>query len=1220
MKRIINSQVLFALLLIAAAPLAATAQVTTYFTDNFSYGSTTNGPSIRGGDPTTSFTSYDIAASKNTIPGTNGCTITPNDFHLALLAATASGFLEAQALFVTNSLGGTNAIALAEPGDYIDVVVVFTNTAGLLIVPTSTIWLGLYNSGGNAPVAGALAQSGLTTASGSPYATGNCQNWLGYVAQMENGGSASRITTRPMQNGSGTTSANQELCANNVGGGAFVNPTATVIETAPNTPTFTFTAGGTYTMRLIFTVTGPNVMTVSNYLYSGAGTNSAPIFSQGSTNVSGTNFLTSAFDGLAIGALNKASSYDPVMDISSISITGTNTVISGPPTITLQPVPVTVATNGACDFLVNAVGFNVTYQWKRNGTNLIDGGDISGSTSSMLVVSPAGTNDVLSSTNGYYVTVSGSGGFSTNSVTNSLALVPATNLFWKASSGGAWDLNNTVNWQDTNGNPQVFNYGDAVTFGNVGSSGGGTVTLSGQFLGAASVTVSNTLGISYIFAGSGSFAGPGNLIYSGTKNLEIDNANTYSGGTIISNATAKLILKNYNGLGSGPVTLAMAGGQMRVETGGSASSGINGDIVVNDDFTTLFDTAGDFAGVFLGNLSGTAGKTLTLLPNSVWYYGQTVTNSRVRVYGDNTTYNGNLALDPGDSSASPGNPLLIFAPYSGSGSQTYNGVISGTGAFMQKSKNVTYLNGANIYSGGTFLVIGVAPLALGSDSDSTPTYGPIGTGPLLLVPDSNTSVTGSGQLFAYGGSRTIANPIQYPSGTNNVTLVIGGTNNLTFTGAFTLYANDLSYTNTITNRIVQVTNTGVSTISGVIDDGYNDNDNGRGPGTGTNYGFILIGNGTNVTGPLVLTATETYTGPTTVTNGGNLQVNGQLDPASAVTVATNATLSGTGIISGTVAVNAGGALAPGAASIGGTLNLNNGLTLSGNVNVRVNRSGYVSDRANVTGTLTNTGTGSVIVTNLGSTLQVGDSFTLFNKPLTNGAALTVIGGGVAWTNKLAVNGSIVVVSPPDVGVQGAVQSSVALGLNFTNTLTVTNAGPGPAYGIIVTDALPANVTFVSASSGGTTNANARQVVWNISSLPANTVSNLTLGMNAATGGYATNIVSVVSSAVDSNLANNTATNITLVTTVIIPTVSPKIKSFSLVNGNVVISGTNGVTGGTYYLLDSTNMTKPLSQWVSVATNIVSTNGASGAFTFTGTNAVSPNATNQFYILSNTNNH
>jgi Flp pilus assembly CpaE family ATPase len=72
-------------------------------------------------------------------------------------------------------------------------------------------------------------------------------------------------------------------------------------------------------------------------------------------------------------------------------------------------------------------------------------------------------------------------------------------------------------------------------------------------------------------------------------------------------------------------------------------------------------------------------------------------------------------------------------------------------------------------------------------------------------------------------------------------------------------------------------------------------------------------------------------------------------------------------------------------------------------------------------------------------------------------------------------------------------------------------GPGSAYGIIVTDALPANVTFVSANGGGTTNASTSQVVWNISSLSANTVSNLTLGMKAAAGGYATNIVSVVSS-------------------------------------------------------------------------------------------------------------
>jgi hypothetical protein len=89
--------------------------------------------------------------------------------------------------------------------------------------------------------------------------------------------------------------------------------------------------------------------------------------------------------------------------------------------------------------------------------------------------------------------------------------------------------------------------------------------------------------------------------------------------------------------------------------------------------------------------------------------------------------------------------------------------------------------------------------------------------------------------------------------------------------------------------------------------------------------------------------------------------------------------------------------------------------------------------------------------------------------------------------------------------------------------------------------------------------------------------------------------------------------------VLVPANAARITGFSLVSGTVVINGTNGPSGGTYYLLDSTNVAKPLSQWTAVATNIVNTNGASGAFTFTGTNVASPGAGQQFYILSNTNN-
>jgi hypothetical protein len=87
---------------------------------------------------------------------------------------------------------------------------------------------------------------------------------------------------------------------------------------------------------------------------------------------------------------------------------------------------------------------------------------------------------------------------------------------------------------------------------------------------------------------------------------------------------------------------------------------------------------------------------------------------------------------------------------------------------------------------------------------------------------------------------------------------------------------------------------------------------------------------------------------------------------------------------------------------------------------------------------------------------------------------------------------------------------------------------------------------------------------------------------------------------------------------IIPTNSAHITSITIASGNVVITGTNAQTTGVYYLLASTNVALPLSLWIPVATNVVNTNGASGAFTFIGTNVAAPGGKQQFYILSNTN--
>jgi PKD repeat protein len=80
---------------------------------------------------------------------------------------------------------------------------------------------------------------------------------------------------------------------------------------------------------------------------------------------------------------------------------------------------------------------------------------------------------------------------------------------------------------------------------------------------------------------------------------------------------------------------------------------------------------------------------------------------------------------------------------------------------------------------------------------------------------------------------------------------------------------------------------------------------------------------------------------------------------------------------------------------------------------------------------------------------------------------------------------------------------------------------------------------------------------------------------------------------------------------ILPPPQPGIASITLAGPNLMLNGTNGLSGGTYYLLMSTNLALPLGQWTIVATNVLS---ASGNFTITATNTVNPNVPQRFYIL------
>lgn len=113
------------------------------------------------------------------------------------------------------------------------------------------------------------------------------------------------------------------------------------------------------------------------------------------------------------------------------------------------------------------------------------------------------------------------------------------------------------------------------------------------------------------------------------------------------------------------------------------------------------------------------------------------------------------------------------------------------------------------------------------------------------------------------------------------------------------------------------------------------------------------------------------------------------------------------------------------------------------------------------------------------------------------------------------------------------------GQNISYLLTVTNNGPATATGIIVTDALPAGLSFDRlqplAKGTATYQPGRHQVIWEIPILPARESATLTILAKAAKTGTIENTATVTASQPDSVPANNRATHLLQVMPLFIPT-------------------------------------------------------------------------------------
>jgi uncharacterized repeat protein (TIGR01451 family) len=143
---------------------------------------------------------------------------------------------------------------------------------------------------------------------------------------------------------------------------------------------------------------------------------------------------------------------------------------------------------------------------------------------------------------------------------------------------------------------------------------------------------------------------------------------------------------------------------------------------------------------------------------------------------------------------------------------------------------------------------------------------------------------------------------------------------------------------------------------------------------------------------------------------------------------------------------------------------------------------------------------------------------------------------------------------------------VLLGQDLSYTLSVSNLSLQSASAVLVTDAIPANVTFSSASPGCIfTNG---IVICNLGTMNAGDSNGVTVTVTPLSVGLYTNVVSVGSTLLDPSLANNFSTNVTTVSTNIPP-------AFTLQPTNVIVAQ----GGNAFFFASASGVPAPTYQWL-----------------------------------------
>ncbi|EBB5219088.1 autotransporter-associated beta strand repeat-containing protein [Salmonella enterica] len=619
----------------------------------------------------------------------------------------------------------------------------------------------------------------------------------------------------------------------------------------------------------------------------------------------------------------------------------------------------------------------------------------------------ADRDDAVTDAHGTFNLTNADGSFAVNTV---LENVDAT---LDPDSATGWDGTSLIK---QGAGTLILNAENTYTGGTT-ISGGTLVATNVDALGSGDVTDDATLELNTGGTFDNAISGSGQVVKSGDKMLTLSGANSYSGGTLISDGT--LVASNVEALGTGDVT---DNAVLELNTGGTFDNVISGSgqVVKSGDDTLTLSGSNTYTGGTLisgGTLVATNVEALgtgDVTDNAVLELntgGDFINNiggtGRVEKSGDETLTLSGTNSYTGGTTISGGTLVATNVEALGSGDVTDNAVlelntggdfdnaISGSGQVEKSGDDVLTLSGANSYSGGTLISDGTL---VASNVEA------LGTGD---VTDNATLELNTGGTFdnAISGSGKVEK-----SGDDALTL--SGSN--TYTGGTTI--ND----GTLIATSVDALGSGDVTDNAVLE-----------LNTGGDFDNAISGSGQVVKSgdeTLTLSGTNSYTDGTLISGGTlvatNLEALGTGDVTNNATLELNTGGDFTNNISGSGQVVKSG---DETLTLSGANSYTGGTTISGGTlvatNVEALGSGDVTDNATLE--LNTGGTFDNVISGSGQVVKSGD------KTLT-------LSGANSYTGGTTISGGTLVASNVEALGSGDIDNYASLQLNASGQFVTAN--------------------------------------------------------------------------------------------------------------------------------------------------------------------------------------